>query len=436
MKSILKIEDNIVKKYLTNDNILKVVALVSALLIFFAVNGEGTSFAEYFSTSITIEDVPLEVVVDEGYIVTGVPEKINVIVSGPDANVEAAKRKQDLLKATIEINVTEEGSRTIDASEISFSSIGDVTVAPIIKMYDIEVQNKITKDLPISVNYVNASDLAEGVMLDEPVLANDMITITGGSQDVSKIEDVKAIVDLSKLNDADGKSMEIEAKLNAYDDQGALVDNIVLGSSTVKVTQKFTVNSVTLPVNYTFANKTNDQYVSLVCDKEVLDACKETDGSQYKAEVEVFGNKDKIEEMTSGVEFRINLANVNLNNNQVTATAVLPEGVYTKTPSQTVTLTMEAGVTKTLKDVPVVEQNLGEGLVAKVVNSKDAFIDVKITGAQSTIDQIDGSNITINVNLEGYKAGDIAVVPVQIKVGDYVTAEPAQETVEIEITEE
>ncbi len=436
MKKILKMEDNIVKKYLTNDNILKIVALVSALLIFFAVNGEGTSFSEYFASSATIEGVPLEVIIDDEYVVTSLPPTVNVIISGLDANVEAAKRKQDLLKATLDLNVNEEGTRSIDAKEITFTSIGDVTIAPIIKEYDIEVQKKITKDMPISVNYVNATDLAQGIMLEDPVLSEDMVTITGGSQDVSKIEDIKAIVDLSELNDGDGKSKKIEAKVNAYDDQGAQIENITLSSTMITVTQKYSVNSVTVPINYTFANKIPDQYVSLVCDKEDVEACKETDGSQYKAKVEVFGNKDKIEEMTNGVEYRINLANLNMNNYQVEATAVLPEGVYTRNVTQNVTLTLEPGVSKTLKDVPVVEQNLGDGLVAKVVNSKDAFIDVKITGAESTINNIDGSNITIMVNLEGYKAGDTAVVPLQVKVADYVTAEPTQETVEIAITEE
>lgn len=436
MKNILQMEDKVVKKYLTNDNILKIVALVSALLIFFAVNGDGTSFAEYFSSSITIEDVPLEVIYDEEYVVTGLPESINVIVSGPDANIEAAKRKQDLLKATLDINVTEEGSKTIDANEITFTSIGDVTVAPIIKEYDIEVQNKISKDMPISVNYVNSGELSEGLMLEDPVLSDDMITVTGGSQDISKIEDVKAIVDLSNLNDADGNSAKIEAKLNAYDDQGAIVENVTMNKDSITVTQDFTVNSVTLPVNYTFTNQPTDEYVSLVCDKEDVQSCQESDGSQYKSTVAVYGNKDKIEEMTSGVEYRINLANLNLNNNQVEATAVLPEGVYTQTPTQTVTVTMEEGVTKTLKEVPVIQQNLGDGLVAKAVDSDDAFIDVKVTGAKSTIDQIDGNNVTITVDLEGYKAGDTAVVPLKVNVADYVTATPTKETVEIKISEE
>lgn len=436
MKNILQVEDKVVKKYLTNDNILKVVALVSALLIFFAVNGQGTSFAEYFSSSITLDNVPLEVNYNEEYVVTGLPETINVIVSGPDANIEAAKRKSDLLKASLDLNLTEEGSRTVDANEITFTSIGDVTIAPIINSYDIEVQNKISKDIPISVNYVNAGDLSEGMMLEDPVLSDDMITVTGGSQDVSKIEEVKAIVDLSQLNDGDGKSAKIEAKLNAYDDSGAIVNNITMNKETITVTQDYTVNSTTLPVNYTFTNKPTDSFVSLVCDKEDVTACQESDGSQYKATVAVFGNKDKIEEMTSGVEYRINLANLNVNNNQVEATAVLPEGVYTQTPTQTVTVTMEPGESKTLTDVPIVSQGLDDGLVAKTVDSKDAFIDVKVSGAKSTLDAIDGNNVTVTVDLTGYKAGDIAVVPLQVNVADYVTAVPTQDTVEIEISEE
>lgn len=436
MKNILQVENNVVKKYLTNDNILKVVALVSALLIFFAVNGEGTSFAEYFSSSINIDDVPLEVTYDDKFVITGLPETVNVMVSGPDANIEAAKRKKDLLTAALDINVTEEGSRTVDTNEITFSSIGDVTISPIVKSYDIEVQNKISKDMPITVNYVNASDLSEGLMLEEPKLSEDMVTVTGGSQEVSKIEEVKAIVDLSSLNSAEGDSSKIEAKLNAYDDQGAVVEGVSMSAEIITVTQGFTINSVTLPVNYTFTNQPADQYVTLVCDKEDAKACQDSDGSQYKSTVSVFGNKEKIEEMTNGVEFRINLANMNVNNNQVEATAVLPEGVYTQNLTQTVTVTLEEGVSKTLKDLPLINENLDDGLVAKAVDSKDAFIDVKITGAKSTIENIDGNNIAVTIDLDGYKAGDTAVVPVKVEVADYVSAVPTQETVEIEISKE
>lgn len=436
MKNILQAEDKIIKKYLTNDNILKVVAFVSALLIFFAVNGEGTSFAEYFSSSITIEDVPLNVEYNDDFIVTGLPEKINVIVSGPEANVEAAKRKQDLLVGNLNLNVNEEGEKTIDANEINFSSIGDVTISPVINEYDVDVQKKISKDIPISINYVNSGKLNEGLMLDEPELSSDMITVTGGTQDVSKIEDVKAIVDLSKLNGVSGKSAKIISKLNAYDDQGAIVNNIVKSKDEIEVTQKFTVNSQTLPINYTFTNKPIDQYVSKVCDQEDTKLCEDADGSQYKATIAVFGDKEKISEMTTGVEYRINLANMNMNNNQVEATAVLPEGVYTQTPTQTVTVTLEKGKTKTLKDIPLVQKNLDKGLTAKVSNSKDAFIDVKITGAESTLAAIDGNNIIATIDLKGYKAGDTAVVPLKIEVADYVTAEPVKETVEVVISKE
>ncbi len=436
MKNILQLEDKFVKKYLTNDNILRIVALVIGLLMFFAVNGDGTSFAEYFSSSITIEGVPLEVVYDEEYVITGIPEEINVIVSGPDANVEAAKHKQDLLKATLDLNINEEGSKTIDSNEITFTSIGDVTVSPVIKEYDIEVQNKISKDMPIKINYVNADDLTEGLMLEDPILSDDMITVTGGSQDVSRIEQVKAIVDLSTLNDMSDTTAEIEAKLTAYDDQGAVVNNIDMSKNSITVTQEFTINSVVLPVYYTFTNKPAEQYVSLVCDQEDIKACQGSDGSQYKSTVSVFGDKDKIDKMISGVEYRVNLAEINVNNNQVEATAMLPEGVYTQQPTQMVTVVMEEGVSKTLKDVPLVDENLDDGLVAKVVNSKDAALDVKVTGTQTTLDEITGDNVVVAVNLEGYKAGDVAIVPVKVEVADYVTVQPEKETVEIEISEE
>ncbi len=436
MKKILQSEGKLFKKYLTNDNILKLVSLILATLLFFAVNGDGSSFAEYFSSSTTIEGVPLEVVYDDNYVVTGLPDEINVLISGPEANVSAAKRKQDTLKATLNIDINEEGAKTVEASQITFNSIGDVNVAPIVKEYDVDIQNKITKDMPIKVNYVNSEELTDGVMLEDPSLSKDIITVTGGSQDVSKIEEVKAIVDLSTINKAESNSVKIDAKLNAYDDSGLIVDNINLSETSITVTQKFTRNEVTLPINYTFTNTPSDQYVSLVCDQEDVKLCESSDGSSYKATVSVFGDRDTIDQLTNGVEYRINLANMNMNNNKVEATAVLPEGVYTKTPSQTVTVTLESGTTKTLKNIPINEQNLSNGLTAKVVDSSDAFIDVKITGAQSTIDNIKGTNVSITVDLDGYKAGDIATIPLQVQVADYVTAEPVKQSVEIEISEE
>lgn len=437
MKNIFQMEDSVVKSFFSNDNILKVVALISALLMFFAINGDGGSFSEYFSTSTTIENVPLEVVYDDGYVITGLPETINVIVSGPDANVQAAQRKEDTLKATLEISVTEEGTKEIDASTITFSSIGDVNISPIVKSYEVEVQTKISKDIPVKVNYVNSDDLSEGVMLDSPDLSVDMVTVTGGSQDVSKIEEVKAIVDLGSINSAEGNSVVITAPLNAYDDQGVSVESVELSQTTIDVTQKFTKNTIELPINYTFTNLPTDQYVQLVCDQEDVSLCESTggEGTVYKATTEVFGDREQIDQMTSGVEYRINFSSMNSNNNQVTATAVLPEGVYTSTPTQTVTVTLEEGVSKTLKQIPVTFINLDSGLTAKVKDSKNAFIDVKVTGAKSTIDGIDGSNIQAVLDLSGYKVGDSPEVPVQVSVADYVTVEPAVETIQVEIVE-
>lgn len=437
MKNLLQVENKVFKKYLSNDNILKIVALVSAVLLFFAINGEGGSFSAYFSSTASIQGVPLEVVYDEDqYVVTGLPDEVNVLISGPDANVTAAQRKKDTLTATLNLDISDEGSKTVDANEMTFTSIGEVNISPVIKSYDVEVQNKISKDIPINVNYVNAGDLTEGLMLDEPVLSDDLVTAVGGSQDINSIEEVKAIVDLSQLNNAEDDSVEIEAKLQAYDDQGDKVSNITLSQETVNVTQAFSHNSVTLPINYVFTNLPSNQYISSICDKDDVKSCESSDGSSYKATVEVFGDREKIDSMTGGVEYRINMANINNNNNQVEATAVLPEGVYTQNATQTVTVTMEDGVTKTLSDVPITEENLADGLEAKMVDSSDAFIDVKVTGAKSVIENIDGSNVTIVVDLDGYKSGDTATVPLQVDVADYVTAEPAKEKIEIEIIKE
>lgn len=435
--SILKTEQKYVKKYLTNNNFIRVISLSIALLLFFSLN--SNIFNDIFKTTEYIDAVPLTVEYDEdNYIVKGVPETIAVQVSGSEASVQSAMQSKDNLTAKLIITTDSEGTKKINLNNsVTFSKIGDVSLKPVLSSLDVDVQKRIEAEKTIEYEYVNMSSLSTGYSLEEPILSQSTVKYYGGSQDIESIDSIKALIDISEIEGTTEGQATLSAKLVPYDAEGNVVD-IELETDAVEVTQNYTTSIQTIPVVYTFTNIPQDKYITGVCRDSTLQECENVDFStQESYKVDVFGDKETIESLQS-IEYKIDLSDAIDSSYEGVAKVSLPNNVYTldDQKEQNVVVLLDSGITKTITDIPVRKENLKTSLSAQAVDAKNATVTVEVTGSPDVVNAMNSDSIGVYIDLsEITDPGDYSM-PVKYNVTNkYVDVKLSTEWIDIVVTE-
>lgn len=425
-----------VDKFLKNDNALKIVSLFIAIILFISVNQIGNPlWANVFSTTDYIDDVPLEINYDEDkYVVTGAPSSIAVNVKGSQNDVNAQIQNSESLVGTLSLNYKSPGDYTINTSQIRFNNSSNVTIQPAVNSIDLEIQQRVSVSEPVDISYINGQGADSGYLLDLPTLSNSTVEIEGGNKDVNSVVSVIGMINLSNLSaDESSGEQEFEVDLVPYDKDGQVVSEVSLNPSSITVTQPYSISTVELPVNYDFINNDTGKYVSSIC--EIDDS---TDGSCSKdasSTVEVYGNQEKISQMDS-VTYKVDMTGISGNSATVSATPEIDSGVYVLGDyEKEFNITLEKGETKTFDDVQPIIFGLDQTLQATAANSDEAAVDVTITGAKSVIDELSADDIVLTLDMSDIDSTGTASVPIATKNDDDFDYELSQDFIKVEITE-
>ncbi|WP_332646684.1 CdaR family protein [Lysinibacillus sp. 54212] len=178
--------------------VLRITALVLSLLLFFYVQSENEKkregAAESNSTSPYVDiinDVPLEVYYDdENLIVTGLPETVDVTISGPMAIVLQEKIAKDYV-VFVDLNSLLIGKHRVTIQHENFSEKLDVTIDP--ATIDIEIEEKVTQEFRVDPE-MNNRLIDENYVLSGMTAEPTYVTVTGAKSVIESISYVKATV--------------------------------------------------------------------------------------------------------------------------------------------------------------------------------------------------------------------------------------------------
>lgn len=192
---------------------LRCTALILAAFLFFYVHTElkkGNDSGSINETDI-ITNVPLEVYYDESNLfVTGVPETVNVKISGPNAIVKTTKLEKDF-KVFVNLNSLLIGEHSVTIQQENFSEKLDVEIEP--KTIDVVIEEKVTGEFRVEPD-MNNSLVADDYIVKNMTANPNRISITGAKSVINNISYVKATVTGEKgMN----QSFEQEANVKVLD---------------------------------------------------------------------------------------------------------------------------------------------------------------------------------------------------------------------------
>lgn len=173
--------------------VLRVTALVLAFLLFFYVKAL-TDDAESTSSNAQMDiitDVPLEVYYDtDNLIVSGLPETVDVKISGPTPIVIETKLKKDF-KVFVDLNSLLIGEHRVTIQQENFSEKLEVSIDP--KTVDVVIEEKVTKELRVDPDMSNGQ-IADGFELIGMTPEPNTVFVTGAKSVIENISYVKATV--------------------------------------------------------------------------------------------------------------------------------------------------------------------------------------------------------------------------------------------------
>lgn len=393
---------------------LKVISLVIAILIWIIVANVDDYKTTKQITGIEIEFVNGSAITEKNKVYE-VPEgtTVDVVIKGPRSIVEGLTR--DDFKAIADLSkMSITNSVMVDVSAISSRVDKEITIANTSNAVNVEVENKIEKQLPITVK--TTSSVAEGYAISNKSATPNLITVEGAESIVSTINEVYVEVDVSKANHdivAYGEPVFLDFAGEVID--SAKFDYDVT-SAEVTVQVKKTKE---LSVKVKTAGEVKDGYTISSIDYQPTSVVVVGEPEDLARVDEVVINDIKVTNCDEDLETSVNLADY------------LPSGIVIADDTEEVMIKVKIEEVKE-KNIKISNDDIN------IVGKDDAYtysfvnkdgITVTAKGLKDVLDDLKVANLIPSIDVTDYKPGTYKI---QVNLRD-LSGVTIDDTYEIEI---
>jgi len=314
---------------------LRVTALVIALALFFYVRVEIESTPTTSSSTevAVLTGVPLEVYYDdENLIVTGLPETVNITISGPDKIVLNTELAKDY---TVFVNLNDLliGEHRVPIQTEGFSEKLEVSIDP--KVVNISIEERVSQEFRVDLE-MNSRLLADGFEVTSKVVEPNVVVVTGAKSVIESISYVKATVTgesgIKESFEQEANVRVLNADLNRLD--------VLVEPAVVKVSVDVKEYSKVLPLRFIEKGAVSEEGVTI------------TNLTPLDATVKVFGKKSIIDELTE-IVLEFDVAQIK-ESGEYEGKLILPDGIR----AEPATVKVKADVVLEEATAESTEQNL------------------------------------------------------------------------------
>ena len=382
---VLRAFSTFLDKVLFNEKYSKVVSLVLAVLLYAIVNYNAlsTSFQSSLRYSKTLSDVTvLAKYNSDTFEISGLPEKVDVILTGDAANVTSAANAEN---GTVicDLDGLTEGEHEIKLTTEGYGNNVNVVVNP--TNVNVVMKKKTTRQFDISYDFINQDKMEQIYSAGTPEFEYTKINVRASKDTLDSIAFVKALIDVS------GQSADFEqdAVLVAYDSSGKPVNaDIVPNTVHVKVPVTSPNKSVNIQV----------QVSGEVPDGKAIDSI-----TMDQQTVTIYGSETTLANIDQVV---VTLdAGTLTKDSTVLRPIVLPAGVTSATNTQvTMNITLADAEEKTIDDIPINVINNHKHYKASQPDNKTTT-SVTVKGTKNNIDKLAADDINVYIDMKDVQPG-------------------------------
>ncbi|WP_059171538.1 YbbR-like domain-containing protein [Bacillus sp. FJAT-27445] len=377
-------------KMLDNGWFVKIVALLLAILLYSSVPTEGKKLNEIYvpgdETTETIKDVPVNAYYDtKNLIVTGIPETVNMKITGPKSHVQNAKTLRNF-EVYVDLEGAQVGNQSVKLKVRELSDKLDAVLSP--STVTISVQERITKEFSVEPEY-NTSMVKEGFAASPPKVSPDKVKITGARDIIDSITYVKATVDLKRPLE---QTTTRDAKIRVFDKELNKL-SVIVEPDSVEVTIPLKSMTKQVPINIVQKGSLPDGLVLESIELDVKDAVITADEDVLAA--------------TKAVRAEVDLSKIK-ESGTVTVPVIISEGIKKVSP-ELVKVNVKVRKDeeeKRISSIPVNIRGLSPDQKAVFKDPANGSTTLLVYGPTDKIDSIDPSDFRLFIELSGLEEGD------------------------------
>jgi len=398
---------------------IRVMALIFAVSLYLFVNiGEGNT-AKNDSPVIpspgasdekeVIDDVPLDVKIDDNYVVSGVPDEVSLTLKGKPRILRPVVQQENY-NVFLDLQGLAEGEHNVD---VEYSGIPDdlnVLIEP--GTVNVNIEKRAKKEFPLQVELINEDQVPLGYEVGEPEVDIDTVGILSSEDIIEEIAMVKAFVNVADLTESIDNR---EVPITVYDAQGNDL-NVKTDPENATVSVPIERPSKKVPLSVETTGELPDDF-----------SLKEIEAENN--EIEIYGDRDMLDSTENISTKEIDLSEVE-GSKEYDAEIDFPENVTAD--EEKVPVNIEVEQEKTFDDINIdIKGKDAEDVTFEDPESGKITIIAK--GSDSVISNLEESDIEASVDLGGMDSGKHKVeVDIEASEGIDFETEPKKVTLTID----
>ena len=382
--------------WLSRSNTLLFVSLFFALLVFILFDQKTLMFND--TSAEVLKDQAVEAVYnEEAYVVEGLPDKVDITLMGSRSDLFIAKQSTTS-KVTVDLTGLKPGTHKVNIEYMRPNDSVDYSVNP--SVATVNIYPKVSESKTLTTDLLNQDSLDSKLVVDNVKPEVDKVVIKGTDDEnainsLTKVATVKALVDVSSLNNQDVGTVTLkDVPLKAYDSNGNSLD-IEIVPSKIEVSVDLSSPSKTVPIrvvpkgDITFGKaissiSLSQSNVTVYGQQEVLDELE-----YVPVNVDVDGLKEDR-------EYKLELEK--------------PKGVKSMSINNvTVGITLGTSTDKDINNVNIDVRNLDDRYSVQGLSQNDIQVTVNVKGVESVLNNLQAEDITAYIDLKDYKPGEYEV---------------------------
>lgn len=394
ISNVFKRKGGFFDKLMNRPSFLIYLALILAIIFFLFIDNKVINLVENNAEVIT--NVPVELKYNqEAYVVEGVPETVDITISGRKSDIYLAKQLGEF-KVTLDLTNYTASDSAYKAYFTYSKNIDNLTYKLDPSYVSVLIKNKVSSVSSVTYELINQDKLDSKLNVKSVSLSKSEVVVKGSNTSLDKIALVKALINLdnSDLNEAGSYDLD-NVKLVAYDNSGKMINDVEIVPGTLSATVVLDSYSASVPLEI----KTTGDLVAGKAIASILINNK----SDYN--LTIYGNESDIKEISS-IPVVIDVGDMGSENAKTyKVTITKPNGVrYMSDTTVTLSLTFGDEKQKTIGISNIKQTNLGNSLSANIISNEE--ISVICKGVSSVIDNIKPEDINAYVDLTGLGVGD------------------------------
>lgn len=412
--------------WLRNANVVKVVAVLLAILLWFVVHLDVKTSAEISSPSIRTEKInnvsvtPMDNFDASKYSIVSIdPPEVTVLLKGRDSSLKRINTSN--FKIVVDLSNQSPGTLYLPVQPDRPLPTG-VTAEILPDRVKVVLEEKQRKEVPVLIHVTGTP--AEGYKAGQPIVNPNRVHVTVPSSMLDSVDSARGEISVDKANSAVTK----QVRLTAYDKNGKVVEGSI-SPQVVDVEVPVTVPFKTMPLQIKWLGFPAKGFAVASVQQSV-------------DQVTVYGPQQVLDKMDFYEGFQLDINGIKEDKTWTLDIPLKNKAVQVEPAKVEIKLSVVPSATKTLDNVPVTISGLNDGMTANLIAPEAGTLSVTVEGAPAVIDKmklqdvqaiVDVSNLPqgkhelpVMFNLPAFVKKADGVAKVTVEIGSKLTGDNSQ----------